>query len=69
MNDQPNPCPFCGNAEVQLEELDAHCHAVTCDSCGCHGPVSGLAAEAEDGWNFRHYPIGEHCETPYHAHP
>jgi Lar family restriction alleviation protein len=48
------PCPFCGSANVTLEEL-VYCRdefpGVTCDDCEALGPCGDDNADAIAKWN------------------
>lgn len=54
------PCPFCGNDDPCIDEVEIHIHAVVCDDCGCIGPIerynegtTQTAERAIDLWNQR----------------
>jgi Lar family restriction alleviation protein len=34
------PCPFCGNENTEIDEIDMNVYAVLCDQCGCTGPIA-----------------------------
>lgn len=61
-----NPCPFCGNEEVEIDEVDRLCFAVCCPECECIGPIckTGIHEEADqrlreaiEAWNA----AGQRC--------
>lgn len=53
------PCPFCGNANPSIDEVDIDVHAVCCDSCKMTGPIGGPNIRAQSPetaialWNRR----------------
>jgi Lar family restriction alleviation protein len=63
----PKPCPFCGRVEfggiVQVgeegDEYGAPIFHVSCDNCGCDGPLAMSQAEAAALWNDRCVAKGE----------
>jgi len=32
-------CPFCGDADPAIDEVDSGCWAICCNGCGCIGPI------------------------------
>lgn len=57
------PCPFCGDAAVQMHEEPKVSTCAECRSCGARGPVwrgtsdQPFECEAVDLWNTRPLPI------------
>jgi Lar family restriction alleviation protein len=53
------PCPFCGNADPMIDEIDMDVWAVVCDDCGCTGPYQNddgtatVGQKAIELWNKR----------------
>lgn len=47
------PCPFCGNTNLQIEEVDLHVFTVACNHCKSIGPDAKTEAEARLAWNAR----------------
>lgn len=54
------PCPFCGDSDPCIDEVDTSIHAVVCNDCGCTGPIErfneGTVQSAEKAielWNKR----------------
>jgi len=33
------PCPFCGDSDPCIDEVEIGVHAVVCNDCGCTGPI------------------------------
>lgn len=51
---QVKPCPFCGQDDVEIDEIDLRCFAVCCPDCECIGPVVKTTVEdAIEMWNKR----------------
>lgn len=56
---EPLPCPFCGDADPCMDEIDNGVHALVCNDCGCIGPVEPYidakqtAERAIELWNRR----------------
>ncbi len=54
-----NPCPFCSDPDVALDEVEDEVWAIRCSSCGATGPCheddeSGdVHTRAIDAWNKR----------------
>jgi hypothetical protein len=46
-----NPCPFCGNDDVQFCEVEPGLIAVDCPECQCIGPFAETSDEAAQMWN------------------
>lgn len=53
-------CPFCGNDDPAIDEVEIRIHAVVCDECGCIGPIerynegtTQTVERAIDLWNLR----------------
>lgn len=42
-----HPCPFCGDDNVAIDDLDEVFRAVECP-CGARGPVTGSDDESEE---------------------
>ena len=34
-----SPCPFCGDHDPAIDEVDSGVWAIVCNDCGCVGPV------------------------------
>lgn len=47
------PCPFCGNTELIMKQLNDNCWVVFCGSCGTCSGKSKYFAVAEANWNNR----------------
>ena len=50
------PCPFCGNADVVVDEVKPNVIAITCDECQMIGPHADLDQPLEvaiSRWNQR----------------
>lgn len=53
------PCPFCGNANPTMEEVDMGVWALCCDKCNATGPISSFNGAGQTGsmaieaWNRR----------------
>lgn len=53
------PCPFCGDADPAIDEVDTRVWALVCNECGCTGPVENYdnaqqsAERAIELWNRR----------------
>lgn len=52
------PCPFCGSKDVEVTAFlpfgyPGISKVVTCDNCGCQGPLSSTETEAIEKWNDR----------------
>jgi hypothetical protein len=53
------PCPFCSDPDLALDEVEAGVWAVRCSSCGATGPrqedqaSAGVHTRAIDAWNKR----------------
>ena len=52
MSIQINDCPFCGYADVEIDEVGVAEFAVTCPECRCIGPITGDIMSAISAWNF-----------------
>lgn len=55
--DAPRPCPYCAHERCEVREIfdqDEQAFAVTCDECGCRGPVDAAAVFAVLKWNMRY---------------
>lgn len=33
------PCPFCGDADPAIDEVETKVWAIVCNGCGCIGPI------------------------------
>lgn len=44
-------CPFCGHADVEIDECSIGEYAVDCPECRCIGPIAGTVMEAIAEWN------------------
>ncbi len=56
-------CPFCGDDDPAIDEVEIGVHAVVCNSCGRIGPIerynegtSQSAEKAIESWNRRGEP-------------
>jgi Lar family restriction alleviation protein len=50
------PCPFCGNADVVVDEVKQNVIAITCEECQVIGPHADLDQSLEvaiQRWNER----------------
>ena len=48
-------CPFCGDDDPQIDEVDTGVFAVVCQTCLCVGPVSDVSPhDAAELWATRH---------------
>lgn len=54
------PCPFCGDSDPAIDEVEINVIAIVCNDCGCTGPIErfteGTAQTAEQAiaaWNRR----------------
>jgi Lar family restriction alleviation protein len=53
------PCPFCGDPDPAIDEIDSDQWAVVCNDCGAIGPhltddgSKTLGAQAIERWNAR----------------
>lgn len=53
------PCPFCGDDDPAIDEVDTDVWAVCCNDCGTVGPrqnddgVTNLGPAAIEAWNRR----------------
>jgi Lar family restriction alleviation protein len=47
------PCPFCGNEEVEIDEVGIGEFAIDCPECRAIGPIVGTVMEAISFWNDR----------------
>lgn len=47
------PCPFCGNTELQIEEVDLRVFTVACNQCKSIGPDAATNGGARLAWNKR----------------
>lgn len=59
------PCPFCGEPDPVLDEVDAGIWCIVCDTCGAQGPIRGTLGtmmgeqspdKAAELWNVRERP-------------
>jgi len=54
-----HPCPFCGDSDPAIDEIEIKVWAVCCNGCGCIGPVENYASalqspeRAIELWNAR----------------
>jgi hypothetical protein len=44
-------CPFCGHADVEIDEVGITEYAVTCPECRCIGPICDEIMGAIAAWN------------------
>lgn len=53
------PCPFCGNPDPGIDEVEVGVWAIVCEGCGCTGPIEHFdnarqpAERAIQLWNKR----------------
>lgn len=53
------PCPFCGDSDPAIDEVEMGVWAVVCNGCGCTGPIENYEAakqppeKAIELWNKR----------------
>lgn len=47
------PCPFCGGADLELEEIDEGYYVVACETCDAFGPMGEGEQGAMENWNYR----------------
>lgn len=47
------PCPFCGNGDVEIDEVGTGEFALLCPECRCIGPICDTVMEAIKYWNTR----------------
>ncbi len=54
------PCPFCGDSDPAMAEVEIGVHALVCEGCGCTGPIerfhegtSQTPEKAIELWNQR----------------
>ena len=51
------PCPFCKDADPQVDEVSPGIHALVCQGCGAIGPcdtnIQQTAEQAIAAWNGR----------------
>jgi Lar family restriction alleviation protein len=53
------PCPFCGDADPAIDEIEMGVWAIVCNGCGCTGPVESYyeakqsPEKATELWNRR----------------
>ena len=56
------PCPFCGDSDPAIDEVEVKVWAIVCNGCGCIGPIenydnaSQTAEVAIELWNRRVEP-------------
>lgn len=48
-----NDCPFCGHADVEIDEVELGRFAVCCPECECIGPVGSDVMTSIRAWNER----------------
>ena len=59
MTPREKPCPFCGDALVEIRRYpdeDRTEYVVRCVNCDAKGPTAHTRQGAEDAWNERHVP-------------
>ena len=44
-------CPFCGHADVEIDETGINEYSVTCPECQCIGPIDSNIMRAIAAWN------------------
>lgn len=53
------PCPFCGDGNPAIDEVEVKVWAIVCNGCGCIGPIENydnaqqFPERAIDLWNKR----------------
>jgi Lar family restriction alleviation protein len=53
------PCPFCGDTDPSIDEIDSDVWAIVCQGCGAIGPCLSddgstvLGKQAIERWNRR----------------
>lgn len=53
------PCPFCGDGDPAVDEVETKVWAIVCNGCGCIGPIENYdnaqqsAERAIELWNQR----------------
>lgn len=53
------PCPFCGDTDPAVDEVEVRVWALVCNECGCIGPIENYesadqsAERAIELWNRR----------------
>lgn len=53
------PCPYCGDTDPAIDEIDMDVWAVCCNECGATGPhqddtgLAGVGTKAIELWNRR----------------
>jgi len=53
------PCPFCGDTDPAIDEVDSGVWAIVCNDCGCTGPIENYSnatqtpERATELWNAR----------------
>ncbi len=55
-SDKLEPCPFCGDKDALIIELDDRNQQARCQECGARGPVQELDFEVIAAWNTRTSP-------------
>jgi Lar family restriction alleviation protein len=56
---QVKPCPFCGDTDPAIDEVELGVSCVVCNDCGCMGPIENYtnaqqsAERAIELWNKR----------------
>jgi len=64
-----HPCPFCGDGDPGIDEIEIKVWAVVCNGCGCIGPVENYDSalqspeRAIELWNARD-PLAEAIAQP-----
>ena len=63
MSDLPVlPCPFCGDPDPAIDEVEMGIWTLVCNGCGCTGPIEDYngaqqsAPRAIELWNARRAP-------------
>jgi Lar family restriction alleviation protein len=71
----PLPCPFCGDPDPAVDEVELRVWALVCNGCGCTGPIEDYdnaqqsAERAIELWNRRGATDWEPVETVPDAAP
>lgn len=69
MSVEPLPCPFCGDTDPAIDEVELRVWALVCNGCGTTGPIEDYdaadqsAERAIELWN-RRAPVTEAVPEP-----
>lgn len=55
MSGNPQPCPFCGGTDIEMESYNGRTALAICRQCGTSGPIVADQgpAKAWERWNTR----------------